>query len=107
MDQYNQGQQQAQHTEQSARQDNPTFIRDLICSIIQLVFCLFLTGLPALIMTILSNRSWEQRRYDFYKKQTKATTIILIIGWIYLGIEALVLFGGFFYFVFDLGSHGY
>lgn len=76
---------------------NPTFVRDLILSIAQLVFVIEISIIP-LILTISANSSWKRGDYESYRKKTKMANVFLIIGWIILAVRVIVLIGGFFYF---------
>ncbi len=85
---------------------NPTFVRDLILSIAQLVFCPFTIGIP-LILTISANISWKRGNYETYRKINKVLNGCLIVGWIILVIEAVLLFGGILYLLIDRARHGF
>ena len=79
--------------------DNPTYLKHLIQSIIQLVYFVGVPLVP-LILTISANKSWKNGDHEAYRKKTKVASVFLIIGWIYLGIEVIVLLG----FAFDFLS---
>ena len=106
-EQYQQSQyQQTQYQGQSEVPRNPTFERDLIFSIIHLVFCPIIRTIP-LILTILANSSWKKGSYESYEKLTKAAKVILIIGWVLIGIEAIAVIGGFIYIFVGLATSGF
>lgn len=72
---------------------NNTFIRDLICSIIQMVLLPFFYGLIPLIITVLANDEWKRGNYESYEKKTKVAGIFLIIGWVFLALEVIAVIG--------------
>lgn len=86
---------------------NPTFAEGIIFSIIQILLVPCLYGLIPLILTITANSSWKHGRYEDYQKKTKAANICLIIGWVLLGIEAVVVIGGMIYIFFGLANSGF
>ncbi len=86
---------------------NPTFVSNLILSIIQIVFVPLFYGLIPLIITITANSAWKSGNYEAYEKRTKVAKIFLIIGWVVLGIEAVVVIGGLIYLFFGVVTSGF
>lgn len=112
--QYNQEQQVQQVQQSQAPYNmppvpdvNPTFLRDIILSIVQILFVPCFYGLIPLILTITANSSWKCGNYESYTKKTKAAKICLTIGWVILGIEAVVVIGGFIYLFFSMVTSGF
>ena len=82
---------------------NPTFARDLIQSIVQIVFLTFFYGVIPLALTISANSSWKIGNYESYEKLTKVAVVFLVIGWVLLGLEIFAIF----YFFFALVTSGF
>ncbi len=118
-DQYRQGQyQQNQYQQQYGQMNNgyyaqpvlepnPTFTRDLIFSIILIIFCPCFLGFVPFGLTISANTSWKNRLFDEYQSKTKAAHVFMIIETIVIGIELVIIVGGFFYFLYAIGKSGF
>jgi Interferon-induced transmembrane protein. len=59
---------------------NPTFVKHLILSIFQIIFCPYTLCIP-LILTISANSSWKRGDYEAYRNKAKVANVFLIIGW--------------------------
>lgn len=70
---------------QCQQQPNPTFTKDLVFSIIQLLCCNQITGVISLVFVILANSAFRVGNVADYQAKTKAAKVSRIIGWI-LGV---------------------
>ena len=68
------------------QQQNPTFTKDLIFSIFQLLCCCQITGILSLIFVILANTAFKQGNYMEYQAKTKTAKTTRIIGYILGGV---------------------
>ena len=101
------GQMNNPYYNQPVQQPNPTFTRNLILSIILILFCPFFLGFVPFGLTISANTSWKNGLYDEYQSKTKAANVFMIIEAIIIGIELLVIIGGFFYFLYAIKESGF
>ena len=105
--QYQQTQyQQAPNPGQGEESRDPNFERDLIFSIIHLVFCPFLRTIP-LILTFLAHRAWKQGRLETHERLNKIVRVFLIFGWITIGVMAVAVIGGMIYIFGGLVTSGF
>ena len=94
------------YSKQSVPTKNPTFISDLIVSVILTVLG-SLCGIISPILTFVANSYWKQGNFEAYKKTSKAIRISLLIGWILEGIFAIVLTLGFLDLGFQFITSGF
>ena len=94
------------YSKQSVPTKNPTFISDLIVSVI-LTVSGSLCGIISPILTFVANSYWKQGNFEAYKKTSKAMRISLLIGWILEGIFAIVLTLGFLDLGFQFITSGF
>lgn len=92
----------SQHTEENIRdfkpnntnnysQSNPTFVRDIILSILNLLFVNLFTGIFSLVFTITANDKFKKGNYFEYEDYTKNARVARILG-IVLWIVTIVIF---------------
>lgn len=99
--------QQASYQQPLYQQSNLTYGRDIILSIIQIIFIPLLYGLIPLIITITANNAWKSGDYEAYTRKTNIAGKFLLVGWIFLGIEAIVVIGGIIYYFYWMVSSGF
>ena len=89
---YNQGMNQM-------TQSTPEFTKYLILSIIQLLCCCQITGIIALVFTILANSSFKIGNLVDYQSKIKSAKTVLTVGWIVAAviyIIVIVMYGAMF-----------
>lgn len=97
---YNQGMGQPNPAPQINPQSAPEFTKYLVLSIIQLLCCNQITGIVALVFTILANSAFKIGNILDYQSKIKGAKTTLLIGWI-VGILLYV-----FIFVIYVGAFG-
>ena len=64
------------------QQSAPEFTKYLILSIIQLLCCNQITGVIAIVFTVLANSAFKVGSMIDYQSKTKAAKTTLTVGWI-------------------------
>ena len=62
------------------QQSNPTFTKYLILSILELICCCPITGIIALVFTIMANSAFNSSNMNTYNQYTKYSKVSLIVG---------------------------
>ena len=80
-------------------QSTPEFTKYLILSIIQLLCCCQITGIIALVFTILANSSFKIGNLVDYQSKIQSAKTVLTVGWIVAAviyIIVIVMYGAMF-----------
>lgn len=91
--------------EPTKQEKDPAFVRNTVCSIIQIVLAPCFFGVVPLALTILANGAWLRGEEASYKKFNTAVTIFLIVGWVLMAMYVLciALVVGFCYMLASSG----
>lgn len=80
-------------------QKNPTLMHDVILSVLVLIFCNKITGIVALVFTLLGDEAWKKADYVKYEEHRKISRIVRIIGLVLFVVGLLI---GFMYIIMVL-----
>lgn len=73
-----------------SKQSTPEFTKYLVLSIVQMMCCCQITGIIALVFTILSNSAFKIGNIEDYQSKIKAAKTTLIVGCI-IGVIAYII----------------
>ena len=85
---------------------NPTFVKDLILSIVQLLCCCQITGILSLVFVIMANGDFKQGNMMGYQAGTKRAKTTRIVGWI-LGAVVSIAITVFYVVMMVIGAASY
>lgn len=85
---YNQGMNQMP---QMNPQSTPEFTKCLVLSIIQMLCCCQITGIIALVFTILANSAFKIGNFADYQAKIKGAKTTLTVGWIVAAVIYIIV----------------
>lgn len=73
-------------------QQNPVFTKYLVLSILEMICCCQITGVIALVLTILANSDFKAGNFVGFESKTKSAKTTLIVGLVIGLVAGIALF---------------